>query len=190
MATPMVSATAALMLQQTPALTPDQVKARLMFTAFKGLVRSSTATDLTTGQIFYDQADVFTVGAGYLDIQCALQNTDLAPAAVGSALSPLAVRDSHGNISLVINGSSMIGSTSILWGSSYDMWGSSILWGSDWEQGESILWGSTTPLTGSSILWGSSGAGDGTLWGTSETQVDGANALWGSTTGGVINDLE
>ena len=90
MAAPMVSATAALMLQQTPALTTDQVKARLMATAFKGLVQASTATDLTTRQSFQEQADIFTIGAVYLDIQGALQNTNLAPATVGSALSPFA----------------------------------------------------------------------------------------------------
>ena len=37
MATPMVSGAVALMLQQKPALTPDQVKARLMKTAWKGI---------------------------------------------------------------------------------------------------------------------------------------------------------
>ncbi len=35
MATPVVSGTVALMLQQNPALTPDQVKARLMKTAIQ-----------------------------------------------------------------------------------------------------------------------------------------------------------
>ena len=43
MATPMVSAAAAIELQQTPTLTPDQVKARLMQSAFKNLVQYSTA---------------------------------------------------------------------------------------------------------------------------------------------------
>jgi serine protease AprX len=190
MATPQVSATAALMLEQTPSLTPDQVKARLMFTSFKGLVQSSTATDLTTGQTFKDQADIFTVGAGYLDIQCALQNTNLAPATVGSALSPLAVMGSKGDVALVVNGSSMIGGTTIQWGTTWNMWGSSILWGTGWEEGASILWGTSTPLSSSSILWGTTVSGDSILWGTGETQVDGANALWGSTTGDVINDQE
>lgn len=190
MATPMVSATATLMLEQTPSLTPDQVKARIMSSAFKGLVESSTAKDLVTGQTFNDQADVFTVGAGYLDIQGALQNTNLAPATVGSALSPLAVKNSSGDISVVANGSSMLGGKSILWGSTTNMWGSSILWGTGSEQGASILWGSGTTLAGSSILWGSSVTGESILWGTSETQVGGANALWGSTTGDVVNDVE
>jgi len=190
MATPQVSATVALMLEQTPTLTPDQVKARIMFTSFKGLVQSSTATDLTTGQTFKDQADIFTVGSGYLDIQGALQNTDLAPATVGSALSPLAVMGSKGDVALVVNGSSMIGGTTIQWGTTYNMWGSSILWGTSWEEGASILWGTSTPLSSSSILWGTTVSGDSILWGTSETQVDGSNALWGATTGDVVNDLE
>ena len=76
MATAVVSGAAALMLQQEPALTPDQVKARLMKTAFKQLPRYVTVTD---GGATYDvQADVFTVGAGYLDVQAALSNKDKA----------------------------------------------------------------------------------------------------------------
>jgi serine protease AprX len=190
MATPMVSATAALMLEQTPSLTPDQVKARIMSSAFRGLVQSSTAKDLVTGQTFNDQADIFTVGAGYLDIQGALQSPNLAPATVGSALSPLAVKNSQGNISLVANGSSMLGGNSILWGTASNLWGSSILWGTGSQQGESILWGTSTSISGSSILWGTSVTGESILWGTGETQVDGSNALFGSTTGDIINDLE
>ena len=43
MAAPVVTGTVALMEQKNPALTPDQVKARLMLTAFKGLQTASTA---------------------------------------------------------------------------------------------------------------------------------------------------
>lgn len=85
MAAPMVSGTAALMLQQNPALTPDQIKARLMKTASKTFPQYSTYTDPTTGITYTDQYDVFTVGAGYLDIQAAVDSTDLSS---GVALSP------------------------------------------------------------------------------------------------------
>ena len=40
----------------------------------------SSYTDPTTGITYTDQYDIFTVGAGYLDVAAALGNTDLAPA--------------------------------------------------------------------------------------------------------------
>jgi serine protease AprX len=188
MAAPMVSAAAALMLQQTPSLTPDQIKARLIASTFKGLVQASTAIDLTTGQTFNEQADVFTVGAGLLDIQGALQNTSLAPATAGSALSPKAVI-SNDKVSLAVNGSSVLGTASSLWSNSI-LWGGSILWGvSNGEAGESILWGGSTPLA-NSILWGGSSgsAGESILWGGGTTE--GSSTLESDTTGEVISDLE
>jgi len=106
MATPMVSGATALLLQQNPAMTPDQVKARLMLTAFKDLQQYATITDPTTGQTFNEQADIFTVGAGYLDIQAALANTDLAPPTLGSALSPFVGIDANGDAVLVVDGPS------------------------------------------------------------------------------------
>src|SRR5271165_110875 len=99
MATGVVSGAAALMLQQDPTLTPDQVKARLMKTAYKNLPPYTTVVDTTTvngGGTYYIQSDGFTVGAGYLDLQAALNNTDLAP---GIAKSPTAYYDaSSGNV--------------------------------------------------------------------------------------------
>ncbi|HME31892.1 MAG TPA: S8 family peptidase [Terriglobales bacterium] len=177
MAAPMVSGTVALMLQQTSALTPDQVKARLMKTAYKNLIPYNTATDPTTGQSYNSQADIFTVGAGYLDIQAALSNTDLAPAKAGSALSPAVTTDASGNIVLV-TGSSVIRGGSIMWGNSV-VWGTSVLWGTN-TVGQSVLWGTsvcwgTSTMQGYSVLWGTS-----VLWGVSSNDA-------GEATGIIIN---
>ena len=83
MATPFVSAAAALIVQQYPTLAPDQVKARLMLTANKTVFpATSSYTDPTTGITYYSQYDIFTIGAGYLNIANALANTTVAPAAM------------------------------------------------------------------------------------------------------------
>ena len=101
MATPVVSGAAALLIQQHPSLTPDQVKARLMKTATKALNLYSTGVDATTLQTYTDQADIFTVGAGYLDIGAALMNNDLATL---PALSPIAVHNSVTNKTAILRG--------------------------------------------------------------------------------------
>src|SRR5262249_5464531 len=54
MATPVVSGAAALLLQQNPHLKPDQIKARLMQTAWKGLPQFSTAMD-TAGNSYSEE---------------------------------------------------------------------------------------------------------------------------------------
>src|SRR5262249_6620330 len=61
MATPVVSGVAALLLQKSPSLTPDQVKARLMKTAWKGFSSSTTATDLGSGTVYTIEQDIFAV---------------------------------------------------------------------------------------------------------------------------------
>jgi len=159
MATPVVSGAVALLLQRNARLTPDQVKARLMKTAYKTFPRFSTATDPSTGKTYTSQYDIFTVGAGYLDIQAALTNVDLAPATLGVAKSPVVARDKSGNVYLV-TGSSVLWGGSVTWGTSV-VWGTSVLWGAN-TKGESVLWGS-------SVCWGSSDDNDGysVLWGTS-----------------------
>jgi len=174
MAAPMVSGAAALLLQKNPSLTPDQVKARLMKTAYKNFAPYSTATDPVTGQTYNSQADIFTVGAGLLDIQAALSNTDLAPTTVGSALSPTVTKDKSGNI-VLLNGSSVIWGNSVMWGNSV-VWGTSVLWGTN-VSGQSVLWGSsvcwgTSTVQGYSVLWGSS-----VVWGTSSTPAGEATAV-------------
>ena len=78
MATGVVSGAVADLLQKSPSLTPDQVKARLMKTAWKSFPATSSTIDPTTGITYTDQYDVFTVGAGYVDLQAALQNSIVA----------------------------------------------------------------------------------------------------------------
>src|SRR5262249_44428003 len=86
-----VSGASALLLQQNPRPTPDQVKPRLMATSTKTLPARSVTVDTATGKTYRSQYDIFTVGAGYLDILGALSSTS-APA--GLALSPTATLQS------------------------------------------------------------------------------------------------
>ncbi|HJT86462.1 MAG TPA: S8 family peptidase, partial [Bryobacteraceae bacterium] len=59
MASAVVSGAAALVVQQNPSLTPDQVKARLMKTSTKNFPATSVATDPTTGVSYVSQYDIF-----------------------------------------------------------------------------------------------------------------------------------
>ena len=162
MATPVVSGAAALLIQQQPFLTPDQVKARLMKTAGKILPRNSTGTDLLSLQTFTSQGDIFTYGAGYLDIQAALANTDVVNL---PALSPTAVIDPVTNKIVIVRDFSLV------WGNSV-VWGDSVVWGSVMFNGtlvncSSVVWGDSL-IWGSSVVWGdSTTAGYSVIWGTS-----------------------
>ena len=156
MATPLVAGAAALMLQKNPTLTPDQVKARLLKTAWKGFSTFSSAAD-ESGNSYNDQYDVFTYGAGYLDVASALGSTDWS---TGVALSPSATYDSaSGNVYLV-NTNSVIWGTSVVWGNSV-IWGTSVVWGNSVVSGNSVVWGSSvvwgnTTDNGFSVVWGNS----------------------------------
>ena len=178
MAAPQVSGAAALMLQKTPGLTPDQLKARLMKSAFKNLVVYSTSTDAATGISYSEQADIFSVGAGYLDIAAALNNTDAASSSVGVAKSPTATY-SNGQVVLV-NGTSVLWGSSVLWGTSV-VWGTSVLWGTN-SSGQSVLWGSsviwgTTGTSAFSVLWGTSTSATSVIWGTSTSATSAMSVL-------------
>jgi serine protease AprX len=202
MATGIVSGVVADLLQAQPSLTPDQVKARLMKTAYKTFPATSSVYDPTTGITYTDQYDVFTVGAGYVDLGAALASSDLP---TGSAMSPTANYDPNtGNVYLtsdpsatwgtsqawsgpaVWGNSQFTGGSSIMWGTS-GPGGSSIMWGTSGPGGSSIMWG-TTSLSGSSIMWGtttSSGFstiwGDSIMWGTSGNW--GSSIMWGTSAG-------
>ena len=149
MAAPVVSGAAALLLEQNGALTPDQVKARLMKTAGKSFPAASVAIDPQTGISYTSFYDPFTVGAGYLDIQAALNNTDLAEL---SALSPRASYDPGTGIVSV--GHDRGG----LW-SSGPLWNLSVVWGGILTAKSDAAWDSnaTAPagtVSASNVIWG------------------------------------
>jgi serine protease AprX len=104
MASPVVAATAALMIQQEPTLNPASVKARLMMSARKAAFGNPLSS-----------------GAGYLDILGALQSTWYA----ANALSPQAMPE-------VGSGEISFENTSLLWGndafSLRVLWGDSVNW--------------------------------------------------------------
>lgn len=157
MAAPMVSATAALLLEKEPDLTPDTVKARLMKSASKTFPLSSTAIDPVTEAVFTSQYDIFTVGAGYLDAWAALNSTETA-GGVGSAASPRAVYEPQRRIIRVVNGQ-------------YAPWASSAMWGTSAVWGTAAVWGTNAFVEGSSAVWGTSA-----VWGSLEA----TSAVWGS----------
>src|SRR6266513_2302956 len=162
MATPAVSGAAVLLFQQNPNLTPDQVKARLMKTASKNFPADSTVTDPTTGINYTDYYDIFTIGAGYLDIAAALSSNDLADA---SAVSPAAVFDPSTQSVYLVSGQGVVWgdssawATSLVWGTNVFVNGTAVLWGS------SVCWGTSTS-DGFSVVWGT-----GVVWGDTSNQA-------------------
>ena len=172
MATPVVSGAAALLLQANPNMTPDQVKARLMLTAYKTFPTSSVATEPTTGMSYLSYYDIFTVGAGYLDIAAALANTSLAQ---GTAMSPIAVYDNSTGTVGIVSDPSAVWNLNSVWGvqSVYDVrsvwgvnsidasrsvWGLRSVWGVNSVDATRSVWGVGVNLNGPSAQSMSSGA--------------------------------
>ncbi len=170
MATPVVSGAVALMLQKDPSLTPDTVKARLMKTASKKFPLTSTAYDPTTGKSYTSVYDMFTVGAGYLDVAAVLANHD---SAYGSAASPQLFYDPQQQAALFISNLSStwwnnlawtpatVWGTTVLQPSSFGtaVWGSAVTWGTDGQWGTAVAWGTGSP-SGTAVAWGTSGQGE------------------------------
>jgi serine protease AprX len=152
MATPVVSGAAALMLQKQPGLNPDQVKARLMKTASKTFSLFNTSFDEVNHFAFNTQSDIFTVGAGYLDINAALNNNDLVTL---PALSPNVVYDPVGkHVKKLVNqaltwGDALIWGDAMIWGNSVFVNGTALIWG------DAMVWGDVT-TSGFALIWGDS----------------------------------
>jgi serine protease AprX len=152
MAAPVVAGAAALMLQASPNLSPDTVKARLMIAADKWASPTGVA-------------DPCTYGAGYLNIPAALQNTSVA---TQPALSPKLIQDAYGNVS--ISGAGILSGSHIIWGTNVN--DLHIIWGTN------AIVGSST-LSASHIIWGTSVWADHIIWGTSSDAVDLCTAAYG-----------
>lgn len=153
MATPVVSGAVALLLQAHPTLTPDQVKAKLMLTAWKGLPKVSIATDPVTGITYAMQSDAFTVGAGYLDIAAALADTTSFS---GTANSPVATYNSSSGVTALVCSSSSVcaasvTSTKTVWGAA-SIWGSASVFGSSSVNANKTVWGAKTIWGATSVL--------------------------------------
>ena len=160
MAAPMVAGAVALLLQQNPNMTPDQVKARLMKTAYKSFPTSSVATDPTTGLTYVSYYDIFTVGAGYLDVYAALNDSRLSS---GYATSPMAVYRSLGNYFTL--GGALSGLQSI--------WDNNSLWDTQSIWDTQSVWGSSILVSGTQSLWGSQSP-----WGNTSNPLWGTQSIW------------
>ncbi len=135
MAAPLVAASAALMLEKDPTLSPVKVKARLMRSARKL------------------EADPTEVGAGILDADAALNDSGVV---AGDALSPLMVFD---NASAGV----LIEDTAALWGD--DSWGAAFLFNdaANWASGASYT--DASGVTASGYMWTGGGvSAKGYMW--------------------------
>jgi serine protease AprX len=122
MASPVVAGAAALLLQQSPSLSPDTLKARLMISATKW------ANELGFG-------DPCTYGAGYLNIPAALNCPIVATT---YAKSPSLSLDILGLVDINLLGN--IWGTGLL--SPADIYGQRAMWGSSSIADSRAMWGS------------------------------------------------
>jgi serine protease AprX len=176
MATGLVSGVVADLLQKSPKLKPDQVKARLMKTAWKSLPVFSSIFVPTAETTYTDQDDVFTVGAGYVDVEAALADADVA---TETAMSPTANYDRKtGNVYLTPSASAVWNTSPewnfrTVWGTSQFVHSNSAMWGSYAVWGNSAIWGNSA-MWKNSGMWGNNDAwGSDTIWSDS--------AMWGSS---------
>jgi len=176
MATGLVSGVIADLLQKSPELKPDQVKARLMKTAWKSLPVFSSIFVPTAETTYTDQDDVFTVGAGYVDVEAALADADVA---TETAMSPTANYDRKtGNVYLTPSASAVWNTSPewnfrTVWGTSQFVHSNSAMWGAYAVWGNSAIWGNSA-MWKNSGMWGNNDAwGSDTIWSDS--------AMWGSS---------
>ena len=127
MATPLVSAAVALMLEKDPTLSPATIKARLMRSARKFDANPSAS------------------GAGALDVDAALNETGVV---VGEALSPLMINDEA-------SGGVLVEDTSVLWGD--DAWSAGYLFNDGFTWATGYGWTDGDGVQSSGYAWTDAG---------------------------------
>ena len=185
MAAPVVAGTVALMYQANPNLTPNLVKAILMYTAEQ-----------------YKGYNALTQGAGFINSRGAV---DLAkffrnPQAgqrypTSNAWSKDLLWGNHRVSDGVLKPAANAFALNVVWGASFDVAGRPISWGQRCSgQCENVLWGTATQeasvVKGSAsanednIVWGTFSAldEDNIVWGTLASDED--NIVWGTACGG------
>jgi serine protease AprX len=191
MATPIVAAAAALLYEKESNLSPGQVKTRLMRTATKSFSAASTYTVPGSTTAYTTHHDLFTVGAGHLDIAAALASNisstegAVSPAAARLALLPydtlpvaMSVHDINSEttgsstVTVLVNAPSATTSQSVSWTTvGPNLYGTLNVSGSTVLGGSNKPWGNST-TSAFSILWGET-----ILWG--DTVLWGDSVLWG-----------
>jgi serine protease AprX len=183
MATAVGSGVVALMIEQhraaapeTPALTPNTVKAMLQYSAFA--VRNDLGIEY----------DPLREGAGALNGAGAVALSRSVDTTVKSGsfwLQPQPVPWSSIGGESISWGQAVIWGNAVIWGSgtlptSQSAWGNAVIWGStaQWSNATAVIWGSNVvwedPQTwGNAVIWGSGSIGT----------TEGNAVIWGSTGG-------
>ncbi|WP_051670694.1 S8 family serine peptidase [Bryobacter aggregatus] len=181
-------------LEDAQAALADALQAVATLTNTLAQTRLLVSNSATNPSRHYDsQYDLFTIGAGYLDLGAAIQNRVIAPTGA-AALSPVAYYNgASAKVQITANYGVLCG------GSSGTVWGPVIcassqkyigLWGANQAWSHTAVWGDSVLLEGST-LWGATAA-----WGTAQSPafpllwdsksmfasstVGGSSALWGS----------
>ena len=191
MATGVASGAVALLLNANSSLTPDQVKALLMLDANK-TVLPQTSSVVAGGVTYIDNDDVFTVGAGYLNIAAAVADAQTNNVPAGTAMTPIASYDPNSNtVSLVTDSTALWGRTATwsaagVYGANAFVAGTTATWGRSSTYASSALDGTTATWGRTALNGYNDPSGYTALFGTTATwgraTPDAANALWGSST--------
>jgi serine protease AprX len=142
MATPVVTAAAAMMLAQDPTLSPDTVKARLMLSADKWAQPDGVG-------------DPCTYGAGYIDIASAMKSTYVA---TQPSLSPILAKGANGAVYI-----SNVSNLSEVWGNNLS--GLQAIWGK-------VAFTENGTLASSNAIWGKGVWVNATMFGVQIFQAD------------------